>query len=110
MAIGATRHKTIATLGVLVALLAGAATLRAAIGGERPATAPLVRASASGAISMTNSKDGTAIFTLDNLGPGDSGQGEVTIANSGSAPGSLTLASLEPSDTPGRYAGCCWNG
>jgi hypothetical protein len=105
MSTGATRHKTIATLGVLVALLAGAATLRAAIGGERAATAPRVQASASGSMAMTNSKDGAAIFTLANIGPGESGQGEVTIANSGAAPGSLALSSLEPSDIPGRYGG-----
>jgi Ca2+-binding RTX toxin-like protein len=102
---GPTRGKAIATLGVLVALLAGAATLQAAIGGGQAATAPRVTASAGGSMSLTNSKDGGAIFTLANIGPGDGGQGEVTLENSGTAPGSLALASIDRSDTPGRYGG-----
>jgi spore coat-associated protein N len=105
MRAGPTRRKTLGTLGVLAALLVGAATLQAAIGSERATTAPLALTSANGSMSLSNSKDGAAIFTLANIGPGNSGDGEVTVSNSGDAPGSLALSSLEPSDLPGRYGG-----
>lgn len=97
------RQRTIATAGVLVALLAGAATLRAAIGDPPPVVH--AQLAASGSISLSNSSEDAAIFTLANLGPGDSGQGEVTIGNTGSAPGALRLSSLDLSDIPGRFGG-----
>ena len=99
------QHATVAVLSLLVALVAGVATLRAAIGGERGAAAPALELSADGSISLSNSDDGAAIFDLPNLGPGDGGQGEVTIANDGSLPGALALASLDRGDAPGRYGG-----
>jgi hypothetical protein len=99
------QHGAIAILSLLVALLAGVATLRAAIGGEGTAGAPPLQLSASGSISLSNSDEGEAIFNLPNLGPGGGGQGQVTIANAGSAPGALVLASLDRADTPGRYGG-----
>jgi Ca2+-binding RTX toxin-like protein len=99
------RRRTMATLGVLAALLVGAATLRTAIGGKQAATPPRVMVSASGAMSLTNSKEGTAIFDLANIGPGEGGQGEVTISNSGTLPGTLDLTSVNLSDAPGRYGG-----
>lgn len=99
------RRRMLATLAVLAALLAGAVTLRAAIGGEPAAPTSGLRLSASGSMSLSNSKEGAAIFALANLGPGDGGQGEVTIANTGVLPGTLALASFEPSDAPGVYGG-----
>jgi hypothetical protein len=99
------QHGTVAIVSLLVALLAGVATLRAAIGGEGAGAVPPLQLSASGSISLSNSDDGAAIFNLPNLGPGDGGQGEVTIANNGSLPGALALASLDRSDAPGIYGG-----
>lgn len=99
------QRRTLATLAVLAALLAGAATLRAAIGGEPAAPASGLRLSAGGSMSLSNSKEGAAIFALANLGPGDGGQGEVTLANTGTLPGTLALASFDRSDAPGIYGG-----
>jgi hemolysin type calcium-binding protein len=99
------RRRMLATFVVLAALLAGATTLHAAIGGEPAAPASGLRVSADGSMSISNSKEGAAIFTLANLGPGDSGQGEVTIANTGTLPGTLALASFDRSDAPGTYGG-----
>ncbi len=93
-----------AVLGVLAALLVAAATLRAAVGGEGSGAAGM-RLATEGAISISSSKEGQAIFALGNIAPGSGGQGEVTIANRGSAPGSLTLAARDLSDDPGAYGG-----
>lgn len=86
-------------------LLAAAATLYAAAGWRPPAEVPLVQASTTGSMALTSSKGEGAIFELDNIAPGVSGEGEVTISNSGAAPGALSLASTGSSDAPGRYGG-----
>lgn len=99
------RRRTLATLAVPAALLAGAATLHAAIGDEPAAPTSGLQLSAGGSMSLSNSKEGAAIFALANLGPGDGGQGEVTIANTGTLPGALALSSLDRSDAPGTYGG-----
>ncbi len=99
------RQGTMVTVAVLGLLLAAAATLYAATG-WRPATeAPRVQVSATGSMALTSSKGEGAIFKLDNIAPGRTGSGEVTISNSGSAPGALTLASTGLIDDPGRYGG-----
>jgi Ca2+-binding RTX toxin-like protein len=98
------RQRPAAVLGVLATLLVAASAL-AAIGGAPGAAGPGMRLATSGAISLSSSKQGEAIFGLANVGPGGGGQGEVTIANSGSAPGTLSLASRDLSDDPGTYGG-----
>lgn len=99
------QRRMLATLAILAAFLAGAATLRAAIGGEPAAPRSGLRLSAGGSMSLSNSKEGAAILSLANLGPGDGGQGEVTIANTGTLAGTLALASFDRSDAPGIYGG-----
>lgn len=47
---------------------------------------------ATGTLTQVNSRDGEAIFNLDNLKPGDTLEGTVTITNSGSLPAAFTLA------------------
>jgi Ca2+-binding RTX toxin-like protein len=94
-----------ATVAVLGLLLAAATSLYAAGGWQPIPEAPQVRASAEGSMALTNSEGEGAIFNLDNIAPGVSGAGEVTIGNGGSAPGSLTLVSTGLSDDPGRYGG-----
>jgi len=64
-----------------------------------------VRAFASGSMSVSDSNDGAAIFHIANIGPGMTGEGEVTISNTGAAPGALTLAAFDRSDAPGLYGG-----
>lgn len=46
---------------------------------------------ATGTLTMSNSREGEAIFNMDNLKPGDSLEGSVTIANTGSLPATYTL-------------------
>lgn len=93
---------TVAAFGLLLAV---AATLYAATGWRPAAEVPLVQASTAGSMALTNSKGEGAIFKLDNIAPGVSGEGEVTISNSGAAPGALVLASTGLSDDPGHYGG-----
>lgn len=93
------------TLVALGLLLVAAATLFAATGWRPAAATPQLRATAEGAMALTDSKGEGAIFDLDNIAPGRSGAGEVTITNSGTAPGALSLASTGLSDDPGRYGG-----
>lgn len=93
---------TIAALGLL---LVAAATLYAATGWRSAGEMPQVQASAAGSMTLTDSKGGGAIFNLANLAPGVTGAGEVTITNSGTATGALSLASTGASDDPGRYGG-----
>lgn len=99
------RQGTMAAVAVLGLLLAAAATLYAATGWRPPAELPQVQASAAGSMALTNSKQEGAIFKLTNIAPGLSDAGEVTISNSGTAPGALSLASTGMSDAPGRYGG-----
>lgn len=93
---------SVAALGLL---LVAATTLFAATGWRSAAAAPQLRATAEGSMAVTDSKGEGAIFDLDNIAPGVSGAGEVTIANSGTAPGALSLVSTGLSDDPGRYGG-----
>lgn len=47
---------------------------------------------ATGTLTMSNSKAGTAVFSVSGLRPGDSATGAVTIANTGSLDGTYTLS------------------
>lgn len=100
-----TRRKLLATVAVLAALALGAATLQAAVGWQPASAAPQVEASAGGSMALTDSEQEGAIFTIANLGPGDTGEGDVAIANSGSIPGTLALAAADLGDVPGRFGG-----
>ena len=96
-------RRLIAT-AVLAGALVGASQLFGAVIAPHN-TGPQMRTTASGALSLSNSREGGAIFTASNLAPGHSTEGTVTIANTGSAAGSLTLSSSELSDSPGTYGG-----
>jgi Ca2+-binding RTX toxin-like protein len=105
MGTGTTQRRALATVVVLAVALCGAATLRAAVGWEVATGAPQVQASAGGSLSLTDSDQEGAIFDLANMGPGETGQGEVTISNTGTMPGALSLGSIGLTDSPGRYGG-----
>ena len=62
-------------------------------------------ASASGALSLSNSKEGAAIFRAAAMRPGEEASGSVTITNTGTVTGALTLAPAAPADTPGQGGG-----
>lgn len=98
-------RRLLATAGVLLAVLAGAAALYASAAVRQGPAGPGVQTFASGAMSVSNSKEGAAVFDISGIGPGMSGEGEVTIGNTGSAPGTLALASFDRSDAPGLYGG-----
>ncbi len=67
-------------------------------------------ASASGALSLSNSKEGAAIFHAAAMRPGEEASGSVTITNTGTVIGALTLAPAAPADTPGPGGGKLSNG
>jgi len=62
-------------------------------------------ASASGSLSLSNTKEGGAIFRAEAMRPGEEASGSVTITNTGTVTGALTLTPAAPSDTPGPGGG-----
>ena len=62
-------------------------------------------ASAAGALSLSNSKEGSAIFRAAAMRPGEEASGSVTITNTGTVTGALTLTPAAPTDTPGTGGG-----
>jgi spore coat-associated protein N len=58
-----------------------------------------------GTLSQSNSKSGAAILSATDMRPGESTNGSVTIANTGSAAGDFTLSSFGVTDVPGRGGG-----
>jgi Ca2+-binding RTX toxin-like protein len=98
-------RRLLATAAVILAVLAGAAALYASAAVRHGPASTGVQAFAGGSMSVSNSNDGAAIFDIANIGPGMTGEGEVTIGNTGTAPGTLVLASLDRSDAPGLYGG-----
>jgi hypothetical protein len=87
---------------VLIVLAAAAVVVAAERRGHRSKSKPV--AHASGAIS-SNSRDGQAILTASELGPGDSVSGQVRISNAGDGPGEFTLTQRLRSETAGLGGG-----
>ena len=54
----------------------------------------------AGSMSQSNSKDGAAILTADNLRPGDTTTGTVDITNTGDVVGAFTLLQSNVVDVP----------
>jgi hypothetical protein len=71
---------------------------------SRDAAARAAALSATGAVEVGNSHNGSAILS-GALGPGDSLEGTVTISNIGDHPGAFALALSHLSDTPGPGGG-----
>lgn len=61
--------------------------------------------STAGALSLSNSKGGGAIFSASNMGPGGVTSGSITISNTGELPGAVTLSDSNLVDTPGTGGG-----
>jgi hypothetical protein len=98
-------RRLLATVAVALAGMTGAAALFAVAAARQvPANAGM-ETFASGSMSVADSRGGAAIFDISNIGPGMTGQGEVTIGNTGTEQGALSLASLDRSDAPGLYGG-----
>jgi hypothetical protein len=83
---------------LLAAALVGVSLLAAE--GRPGAAAPRVEL-VDGTLSLQNSLDGQAVFSAENIGPGDSAVGSVTVSNAGTVAGALTLSQSASSDTPG---------
>ncbi|HET8949163.1 MAG TPA: hypothetical protein VFN44_01595 [Solirubrobacteraceae bacterium] len=62
-------------------------------------------ASATGSLSLSNTKEGAAIFHADAMRPGEEASGSVTITNTGTVNAALSLAPEAPADSPGSGGG-----
>ncbi len=100
---GRGRLTRISVVVAAVAVMAGTVAL-AATGPRRAPDLPRAQARATGALTMSNSRDSRAIFRATDLAPGGFATGTVTITNTGSVPGKLTLSQTiaRPSDAHGR--------
>ncbi|MCL3817555.1 CalY family protein [Aeromicrobium wangtongii] len=58
-----------------------------------------INAVTAGTLSQSNTKDGKAIFKLDNAKPGDTVTGSLTITNTGSLPAKFSLTETASSNT-----------
>ena len=82
------------------------AVLALAIAGNNPAgDAPSMRLTASGDMTLANSRDGVAIFTASDIKPGETTTGDVILTNMASAARALRLVGLTPVDTTGPGGG-----
>ena len=91
-----------ASAAVRLVLLASVLVLAAVLG--RPSEARTVHAlrdSATGAVSLTDSRGGGAILSAQSLLPGQSVSGSVTLTNSGDSPASVSLTQSDLVDSPG---------
>ncbi len=89
----------IAAIAIVLGTLAGAALAR-----ERPAQIERV-AAATGALSLSNSREGAAIFSAAGMLPGQSITGTVTLGNTGEQAGRLMLSRTALNETPGLGGG-----
>ena len=62
-------------------------------------------ASASGSLTLSNSKENAAIFRAEAMRPGEEASGSVTITNTGTVNAALSLAPEDQADTPGYGGG-----
>ncbi len=86
----------------VVALVAVAAVALAVTGEAETRPAKL---RAEGAVAITDSRGGGAIFTAPALGPGGSTRGRVSIRNTGSLPAGIALSQTGLEDVPGPSGG-----
>lgn len=67
-------------------------------------TGNTISAVTAGTLKHTNSKDNAAIFALDNIKPGDTVNGTVTLTNTGSLPAKFTLTETSSANGFGNKA------
>jgi hypothetical protein len=97
--------RTAATLIMSLAMALGAIGLAVAApgGGQRLASAQIQ--DASGAVSITNTHAGQALFDAQLARPGEGISGTVTIGNDGDVAGDFTVRPTALHDTPGPNGG-----
>src|SRR5687767_10114640 len=88
---------------VVMAVTAVAALASLSVGGEPHA--PMLRATAGGALQLESSQDGQAVLTAAGLRPGQSAEGTLALSNRAAGPQRLTLATTSLEDTPGVGGG-----
>ena len=75
-------------------------------GGQQPSRAQLQLASGpGGSLTLSNDKEGAAVLSLGGMRPGDSVTDTVTLGNTGTLDGDLSLATSNLVDTPGSGGG-----
>lgn len=86
----------------VLVLMAGVAV---ALETGRSSAEPRAHVLLGGALTQSNSRAGQAIFSAGNLGPGGSTSGTVTIGNTGTVAGALSLSPVDLIDTQGAHSG-----
>ncbi len=94
-----------ATLLATLAMALTAIGLAFAVPGEPPSEVRAELAAASGAVRITNSREGQAVFAAGSMRPGEGVSGRVRIGNSGDVSGRFAVRPAGVSDTPGPYGG-----
>jgi spore coat-associated protein N len=89
------------TLAAMVAISGCAAAASSSVSAEPRAVISQV----SGALHVTNSRDGQAIFQAQGLAPGRSVTGTVELSNAGTLAGELGFQHLDVQDVPGVNGG-----
>ena len=76
-------------------------------GGQKPSRAADLELAAGpgGTLTLSNDKEGAAILSLGGMRPGDLVTDTVTLGNTGTLPGDLSLATSDLVDTPGAGGG-----
>jgi hypothetical protein len=67
--------------------------------------APILRATAGGALELESSRDGQAVLVATDLAPGDSAEGTLSLTNRAPGPQRLTLSTSGLQDAPGPGGG-----
>lgn len=90
----------------LIALVVLALAVAALSASSRLSSADVeLTAGGGGALTLSNTKEGSAILALGGMRPGDFVDGTVTIGNTGAVPGDLSLSTSNLVDTPGAGGG-----
>lgn len=97
---GRSRASILTVALILVALAVALGTLIEPTGAE-PDTPRLAVARTSGEVTIENSLEGYPIVSMEDMKPGDTASGEVTLTNTGTARGHFYLAPQDLVDTPG---------
>ena len=90
----------------VLAVVVVAICLAVLSGGQQPSRAQLQLASGpGGSLTLSNDKEGAAVLSLGGMRPGDSVTDTVTLGNTGTLDGDLSLATSNLVDTPGSGGG-----
>jgi hypothetical protein len=91
----------------VLAVVVVAICLAVLSGGQKPSRAAQLELASGpgGSLTLSNDKEGSAILSLGGMRPGDSVTDTVTLGNTGSLDGDLSLSTSNLVDTPGGGGG-----